>query len=50
MMGNRDVYSDFEEKDLEKIIEFGDDKRYRTTRINMVTFQRESGSPLRITM
>jgi len=37
MTGNRDIFSDFEEKDLKQI------------RIGMVTFQRNSGSPLRIT-
>lgn len=49
MMGNRDIFSDFDEKDLKQSIVFGDDKRYRATRISMVTFQRESRSSLRIT-
>ena len=49
MMGNRDLFSDFEEKDLKKSIEFGDDERYSATRMGTVTFQREFGSPLRIT-
>jgi len=48
MMGNRDLFSDFEEKDLKQSIEFRDDKRYRAIEIGTITFQRESGSPLRI--
>ena len=48
MMGNRDLFSDLEEKDLQQNIEFGDDGRYRATNICTVTFQRESGSPLRL--
>ena len=46
MTGNRNLFSDFEEKDLKQSIEFGDDERYRATGINTVTFQREFGSPL----
>lgn len=48
MMENRDIFSDFKEKDPKQNIEFGDDNRYNTTRISTVTFQRDSGSPLRI--
>jgi len=48
MKGNRDLFSDFEEKDLEQSIDFGDDERYRATETGTVTFQRESGSLLRI--
>lgn len=49
MIGNKDLFSDFEEKDLKKNIEFGDDGRYSTTRLGIVTFERDFGSPLRIT-
>lgn len=38
MTGKKDLFSDFEEKDLKKSIEFGDDGRYRATKIGMVTF------------
>ena len=48
MMGNRDLFSDLEEKDLQQNIEFGDDGRYSMTDIGTVTFQREYGSPLRL--
>ena len=48
MTGNKDLFSDLEEKDLQQIIEFGDDERYSMTDIGTVTFQRESGSPLRL--
>jgi len=43
MTGNRDLFSDLEEKDLKKNIEFGDDGRYSATDISTITFQRESG-------
>ena len=46
MTGNRDLFSDFDGKDLKQKIEFGDDERYRATRISTITFQRESGAPL----
>ena len=49
MMGNRDIFSDFEEKDLKQSIKFGDDERYRATWICTVTFQREFDSPSKIT-
>ena len=49
MTGYKDLFSDCEEKDLKQSIEFGDVGRFRATRINTVTFQRESGSPLIIT-
>lgn len=38
MMGNRDLFSDLEEKDLKKNLEFGDDGRYSVSEINTVTF------------
>jgi len=38
MTENRDLFSDFEEKDLKQSIVFGDDERDRATKISMVTF------------
>ena len=38
MMENRDLFSDFEEKDLKKKIEFGDDERYSATGLGAVNF------------
>jgi len=48
MTGNRDFFSDLEEKYLQRNIEFGDDGRYNTTGIGTITFQRQSSSHLRI--
>lgn len=36
MTGNRDLFSDFEEKDLKQNIKFGDDKRHRATKISTI--------------
>ena len=44
----REFFSDLEEKYLQMHIELGDDGRYNTTGVGTVTFQRESGSPLRL--
>lgn len=44
----RDFLNDMEEKDLQMHIELGDDKRYNATRIGIVTFQMELGSPLHL--
>jgi len=49
MTGNRDLFCDFEEKYLKKNTGFGDDGRYSATNISTITFQWESGSPLKIT-
>jgi len=46
MMGNREFFSDLEEKDLEIHIEMGDDERYNMSEIGTITFQKELGSPL----
>ena len=48
MVGNKDLFSDLEEKDLQWNMEFGDDVRYNATNIGTITFQREFGSPLRL--
>ena len=47
--GNRGIFNDLEEKDLQQNIELGDDRRYSVTNIGIVTFQRESNSPLKQT-
>ena len=46
MTGNKELFSNLEEKDLQMHIKMGDDGRYSATDINTVTFQRELGSPL----
>ena len=39
MTGNKDIFSDCEEKYLKQSIEFGDDERYRTTGIGALPFK-----------
>lgn len=48
MTRNKYFFSDLEEKDLHMHINMGDDGRYNVTTIDTFTFQRESGSPLRL--
>jgi len=48
MTGNRYFFSDLEEKDLHMNIKMVYDGRYNATGIGIVTFQRESGSPLKL--
>ena len=38
MIGNRDLFNDSEEKDLQQSIEFLDDERYSVTNIGTITF------------
>ena len=45
MTGDRDLFSDLEEKDLGVHIEMGDDGRYSATNIGTISFERESGKP-----
>ena len=45
MTGDRELFSDLEDKDLGMHIEMGDDGRYNATGIGTVSFQRESGKP-----
>ena len=45
MMGDRELFSDLENKDLGVHIEMGDDGRYSATGIGTISFQRESGKP-----
>ena len=49
MKGNRDLFSDLEEKDLQQNIKFGDDRRYSATDISTITFQRDFDPPLIMT-
>jgi len=48
MIWNKDFFNNLEEKDLHMHIKIGYDGRYNATGIGTVTFQRESGSPLRL--
>jgi len=41
MMGNRDIFSDFEEKYLKQKKEFEEDGRYSVTDISKITFERD---------
>eukprot|EP00253_Pinus_taeda_P013214 PITA_13214 len=43
MTGDRDLFSDLEDKDLGVRIEMGDDGRYSATGIGTISFERESG-------
>ena len=45
MTGDKELFSDLEEKDLQMHIEMGDDGRYSATGIGTITFERESGNP-----
>ena len=45
MMGDKDLFSDLEEKDLQMHIEMGDDGRYSETSIGTINFEREFGNP-----
>ena len=45
MMGDKDLFSDLEEKDLQMHIEMVDDGRYSATIIGTITFEREFSNP-----
>ena len=45
MIGDRDLFSDMEEKDLGVHIEMGDDGRYSATSIGTISFERDFGKP-----
>ena len=45
MTGDRDFFSDLDEKDLGVHIKMGDDGRYSVTNIGTISFERESGKP-----
>eukprot|EP00253_Pinus_taeda_P014185 PITA_14185 len=46
MTGDRDLFSDLDEKDLGVHIEMGNDGRYSVTSIGTISFERESGKPI----
>jgi hypothetical protein len=48
MTGDRESFSDLEEKDLRMHIEMGDDGRYNANGIGTITFKRESGKPFQL--
>jgi hypothetical protein len=48
MTGDKDIFSDLEEKYLKMHIEMGDNGRYSTTGIGTIIFQRESGKPFQL--
>ena len=48
MTGDKEIFSDLEEKDLQMHIEMGDDRWYNATRIGTITFQRDSGKPFQL--
>jgi hypothetical protein len=48
MMGDKEIFSDLEEKDLKMHIKMGDDGRYSATGIGTITFQRESSKPFQL--
>ena len=45
MTGDRDLFTNLDEKDLGVHIEMGDDRRYSATGIGTISFGRESGKP-----
>jgi hypothetical protein len=48
MMGDKDLFSNLDEKDLKMHIDMGDDGRYCAIIISTITFQRESGKPFQL--
>ena len=46
MTGDKELFSDLEEKDLQLHIEMGDDRKYSVTGLDTINFQREHGAPL----
>ena len=48
MMGDKELFSDLEEKDLQMHIEMGDDAQYNETNIGTITFQRDSSKPFQL--
>ena len=45
MTGDKELFSDLEEKYIQIHIEMGNDGRYSVTSIGTITFERESGKP-----
>jgi hypothetical protein len=48
MKGDKESFSDLQEKDLRIHIEKGDEGKYNATSIGTITFQRESGNPFKL--
>ena len=48
MTGDKELFSDLEEKDLQMHIDMGNDGRYSETEIGTIIFERESGKPFQI--
>eukprot|EP00253_Pinus_taeda_P008740 PITA_08740 len=46
MIGNKELFGDLEEKDLQMHIDMGDDRMCSITGLGTINFQREHGSPL----
>jgi len=46
MTGDKELFSELEEKDLKMHIKMGDDGKYRVTDVGTITFQREHATPL----
>ena len=44
MTGDKELFSELEEKDLQMHIEMGEDGQYSATSIGTITFERESGN------
>ena len=45
MTGDKEFFSDLEEKEIHTHIEMGENGRYNATGIGTITFERESGNP-----
>ena len=48
MTGDKEIFSDLEEKDLQMHIEMGDNEWYSATKIGTITFKRESSKPFQL--
>jgi hypothetical protein len=48
MTGDKEFFSEFEERDLKMHIDMGDDGRYSEIGIGTITFHRESGKPFQL--
>jgi len=46
MNGDKELFSELEEKDLKMHIEMGDDGKYNVTSVGTIIFQRENATPL----
>jgi hypothetical protein len=46
MTRNRNYFSELTEKDMQLIIEMGDDGKYRAKGVGVFKFERDSGKPL----